>query len=172
MARNKPKLAGFLAICTLAVAQKDNGKECDCFRTNGSTEAYFSYHQFFDYRNVSPKLTANPDVLTNATETQDAGNSSSFFSDASFTADWTIPNWDNSDSLNTAGSDASVLMINSPNNVYIGKFPFLFEYNNEQSDNNSFPQNLAQIIVLTIIRTSLSGQPARRISSPQVKLIL
>ena len=113
-------LASILVICTIATAQKANGEECDCFKTNGSSEAYFAYHRFFDYRNVSPQLTSNPPVLTDATETQDAGNTSSFFSDESWAADWTIPNWDNSDSLNTPGSDATVLMINSPNNVYIG----------------------------------------------------
>jgi len=120
MARQTLVLARILLLSAVVAAQTDNGAECDCFKTNGSTEAYFSYHRFFDYRNVPYSLTSNPKVLTDPTNTSDANNSSAFFSSSSWTADWTAQNWDNSDSLNTSNSDATILMINSPNNVYIG----------------------------------------------------
>jgi hypothetical protein len=113
-------LASILLLCTVGTAQKDNGANCDCFKTNGSTEAYFSYHRFFDYRNVPLSLTSNPKVLTSASDSSNAPNTSAFFSSTSWTAAWAAQNWDNSDTLNTPNSDAAVLMINSPNNVYIG----------------------------------------------------
>jgi len=122
MARQSLVLAGILLLSTTGRAQQDNGPECDCFKTNGSTEAYFSYHHFFDYRNVPSSLTSNPKVITDPRDTSDAKNTSAFFSNSSWIADWAIQNWDNSDSLNTSDSDATVLMINSPNNVYIGVF--------------------------------------------------
>jgi hypothetical protein len=115
-------LASILSLSTLGAAQKDNGGECDCFKTNGSTEAYFTYHRFFDYRNVPSALTSHPKVLTDASDTSNARNSSAFFSQPSWTSTWAAQNWDNSDSLNTSNSDAAILMINSPNNVYIGIF--------------------------------------------------
>jgi hypothetical protein len=119
MARQTLVLASTLLLSAVGTAQKDNGGECDCFKTNGSTEAYFSFHRFFDYRNVPFSLTSDPKVLTDPTETSDANNSSDFFSNPSWTADWATQNWDNSDTLNTSNSDATILMINSPNNVYI-----------------------------------------------------
>jgi hypothetical protein len=120
MARQTSVLASIFLLSTLGTAQKDNGGECDCFKTNGSTEAYFSYHRFFDYRNVPFSLTSNPEILTSSSDTSNAQNSSAFFSQPSWTADWAAQNWDNSDTLNTPDSDATILMINSPNNVYIG----------------------------------------------------
>jgi hypothetical protein len=112
--------SALLLLSAVGTAQKDNGAECGCFKTNGSTEAYFSYHRFFDYRNVPYSLTSNPNVLTDPSETSNAKNTSAFFSNSLWTADWAAQNWDNSESLNTSDSDATVLMINSPNNVYIG----------------------------------------------------
>jgi hypothetical protein len=120
MAGQALALFSILLLCTLGRAQKDNGGSCDCFKTNGSTGAYFSYHRFFDYRNVPYSLTSNPKVLTSASDSSNAPNTSAFFSRTSWTADWAAATWDNSDSINKPNSDATVFMINSPNNVYIG----------------------------------------------------
>lgn len=116
-------------LFSLVLAQKDNGNECDCFRTNGSSTGYFTNHQFYDFRNVSDALTQAPDVLTSPESTTDAPTSSSFLVSNAFTADWTIQSWNNTDTLGQAGSDASILMINSPNNVYIGtpSYPAFFQ---------------------------------------------
>lgn len=113
-------LAGLL-LFALTSAQTDNGNECSCFRTNGSSAGYFAYHRFFDYRNV-PGASANPPaVISNEVNATDALATSDFFLNDAWTNDWTIQNWNNSDSMSS--TDATELMINSPNNVYIGTFP-------------------------------------------------
>ncbi|KAH8600076.1 concanavalin A-like lectin/glucanase domain-containing protein [Bisporella sp. PMI_857] len=110
---------GIFLLCAVGKAQKDNGKKCDCFKTNGSTEAYFSYHRFFDYRNVPLELTSQPAIITQASDSNNYVASSAFFSDSSWTSDWDTQTWNNSDFLNDSSTDASVLMIYSKNNVYI-----------------------------------------------------
>lgn len=106
----------------LGKAQKDNGNECDCFKTNGSSGSYFKYHRFFDYRNVPSALISQPAVVTQISEDKNDVVTSPFFSDSSWTNDWNIQTWDNSDSVNDSGSDAHTLMRYSKNNVYIGDF--------------------------------------------------
>ncbi len=109
-----------LLLSSFCAAQKDNGQECDCFLTNGSSAAYFSYHRFFDYRNIPSSLTSAPPVITDEIDTKNAEATSPYFTDSSWTKDWAAQTWDNSDQLNTSDSDATILMINSQNNVYIG----------------------------------------------------
>jgi beta-glucanase (GH16 family) len=113
-------LAGVLlfALPNLATAQSDNGNECNCFRTNGSSQGYFTYHRFHDYRNVADPTTA-PTVISNPTNATNALATSNFFLQNAWKNDWTIQNWNNSDSM--AASGATVTLVNSPNNVYIGK---------------------------------------------------
>ncbi|KAL3423985.1 xylanase 3 [Phlyctema vagabunda] len=105
----------------LTAAQFDNAEGCSCFHTNGSSAAYFLYHRFWDYRNVDPSSISNPvpSVLTNATATTSAQATNDFFAADTFTKDWNIQSWNNSDSFGTDASDAAVLMVNSANNVYI-----------------------------------------------------
>jgi hypothetical protein len=113
-------LAGILlfSVPRLASAQTDNGNECSCFRTNGSSEGYFTYHRFHDYRNVAGASATPPTVISNTANATNALATSDFFFNNAWTNDWTTQNWNNSDSIASTG--ASVLMINSPNNVYIG----------------------------------------------------
>ncbi|CZR68196.1 related to xyloglucan endo-transglycosylase-like protein [Phialocephala subalpina] len=113
-------LAGLLlfALPNLSNAQTDNGNECSCFRTNGSSRGYFTYHRFLDYRNVANSATP-PTLISNATNATNALATSDFFIQDAWKNDWTIQNWNNSDSIATSG--AAVTMINSPNNVYIEK---------------------------------------------------
>lgn len=103
-----------------AKAQKDNGDQCDCFKTNGSSASYFKYHRFFDYRNVPSALTSQPAVVTQSSEDKNDVVTSSFFSDSLWTNDWDVQTWDNSESVSDSGSDAHALMRYSKNNVYIG----------------------------------------------------
>jgi hypothetical protein len=119
MKRPTKALLSLLFLCKIATAQKDNAAECDCFKTNGSSSAYFLYHQFFDYRNIGTSLASTPAVLQSASETTNASDTSDYFSKAAWTQNWQAATWDNSDSLGTSGSDASALMLNSKNNVYI-----------------------------------------------------
>jgi hypothetical protein len=125
MPLHAPMLAGVLlfSLSALTAAQKDNGDECNCFRTNGSTVGYFAYHRFHDYRNVSVAATA-PAALTGIANSTDAAVTSDFFATSQWTDDWSIQNWNNSASLGY-GSDGgpTVFMVNSPNNVYIRSCP-------------------------------------------------
>jgi len=116
-------LAGILlfSFADPAFAQTDNGNECSCFRTNGSSQGYFAYHRFYDYRNVAGISSTAPAVVSNATNATNALATSDFFLNNAWTNDWTTQNWNNSDSIESSG--ASVLMVNSPNNVYIGTSP-------------------------------------------------
>ncbi len=98
-------------------AETDNGDECSCFRTNGSSQGYFLNHQFHDYRNVAG-ASSPPALIPNSTDATNAFATSSFFREQSWTGEWATQNWNNSDNL--ASSGASVLMVNTPNNVYLG----------------------------------------------------
>jgi hypothetical protein len=122
-------------LFAVSVAQTDNGNECSCFRTNASSSGYFKYHRFFDYRNV-PGIAFNPpSLLSNANATSSAGATSIFFANESFTNDWQMQSWNNSDKTATGniGSDATVLMINSPNNIYIRWSLLLSSYVNTKT---------------------------------------
>lgn len=101
----------------LTIAASDTGDECSCFRTNGSSQGYFLNHQFHDYRNVAG-ASSPPALTTNATNATNAFATSSFFLQDEWRNEWAVQNWNNSDSL--ASSGASILMVNTPNNVYIG----------------------------------------------------
>ncbi|KAE8446209.1 hypothetical protein EG329_012434 [Mollisiaceae sp. DMI_Dod_QoI] len=105
------------ALPNLSAAQTDNGNECSCFQTNGSSQGYFTYHRFQDFRNVANASPTPPTVISNATNATNALATSNFFIQDAWKNDWTIQNWNNSDSM--ASSGAAVTMINSPNNVYI-----------------------------------------------------
>ncbi|CAG8960245.1 hypothetical protein HYFRA_00012765 [Hymenoscyphus fraxineus] len=106
-------------LSSLVKAQTDDGNACTCFRTNGSSSGYFTSHRFFDYRNVVSSQAVVPDVTTVLDSTTHSMASSDFFTTDSWTSMWTVQNWTNSDSR--ASSDASILMANSPSNVYIEK---------------------------------------------------
>lgn len=109
-----------LALSTPAFAQKDNGEECSCFRTSGHSEGFFTFHRFHDFRNVVQNSTDIPALLSDAFDTSNAPATSTFFSGSAWDADWAIQTWNNSDTL--AADGASVLRVNSQNNVYIGSF--------------------------------------------------
>lgn len=113
-------LGTLLYLPTVASAQ---GDQCSCFRTNGSSAGYFTSHRFLDYRNVSPASPEVPPLSSNITNTTNAFATSRFFLEDAWRNDWTIQNWNNTD--NVRSSAASVFMVNSPNNVYIGSQDFL-----------------------------------------------
>lgn len=119
MARPSSILVNLMVFClsNLVAAQTDNGDECNCFRTNGSSQGYFAYHRFHDYRNVAAASPA-PAVVSNVNSATNAPPTSNFFAAAQWTSDWSIQNWNNSGDLNPDGG-ATVLRINSPNNIYI-----------------------------------------------------
>ncbi|KAI1302788.1 concanavalin A-like lectin/glucanase [Xylaria venustula] len=96
--------------------------KCNCYRTNTSTAHYFRNHKFFDFRSLSqyarvPAPIDTPDGNANAAATN------AYFQSPDWTNTWDIQNWNNSATLggnsDITGSDATLLMVNSPNNIYI-----------------------------------------------------
>ncbi|KHN99628.1 Concanavalin A-like lectin/glucanase [Metarhizium album ARSEF 1941] len=98
-----------------------SGSSCDCFLTNGTQATYFANRIFFDFRKLND-YAGVPGVISNADDTPKAPPTSDYFKSTSWTATWALQTWTNSrgngDGLR---GDATVLMIHSPNNVYIEK---------------------------------------------------
>ena len=113
-----------ILLCKTVGGQKDNGENCDCFQTNGSTSAHFLNHRFFDYRDISPALTTQPKIISTVSDPKNKIASSDYFSASSWTDDWDTQTWSNSEVLNDSSSNANVLMVYSMNNVYIGWFAY------------------------------------------------
>jgi len=96
--------------------------KCNCYRTNTTTSHYFRNHKFFDFRSLSQYARVPAPVDTPEGNAQ-ALATNAYFLSPEWTNSWIIQNWNNSalmggDSDDT-GSDATVLMVNSPNNMYI-----------------------------------------------------
>ncbi|KAK4137782.1 glycoside hydrolase family 16 protein [Trichocladium antarcticum] len=89
--------------------------KCGCYLTNGGESRYFARHRFFDFRSLS-EYAGVPATIRDAETTAGADETSAFFTATKWTDFWTLASWNNS---NSARADASVLMVNSPNNVYI-----------------------------------------------------
>ncbi|KAK7749055.1 hypothetical protein SLS62_008450 [Diatrype stigma] len=124
-----------LAVCVLAAAsaawafeEVDNDR-CDCFLTNGSTASYFSGHKFFDFRSLS-EYAGVPAYIDDAYKSSYVEPASEYFKSEEWTDTWGVQGWNNSASL--AAGVASVLMVHSPNNVYI-------EANRNQDQDSASP---------------------------------
>jgi hypothetical protein len=144
------------SISSLTSAQKDNGNECSCFRTNGSSAGYFTSHRFLDYRHVSSASPEVPTLISNITNATNALATSDFFSNEAWTNDWTTQNWNNSDDV--ASFEASVLRVNSPSNVYMGTCPI--PHFPCQNTNTTPPQRKATTATPPTQPTSPSEPPA------------
>ncbi|EGS20681.1 hydrolase-like protein [Thermochaetoides thermophila DSM 1495] len=119
--RRQLRVSSLLLSAAIPFATADpifgNDSFCGCYLTNGEEGHYFSYHRFFDFRNL-PQYAGVPDVIQDARASAEADPTSSFFSSRSWDDFWMINNWNNS-WPNASRSDVSYLMVNSPNNVYI-----------------------------------------------------
>ncbi|KAK4187724.1 glycoside hydrolase [Podospora australis] len=97
---------------------------CHCYMTNASTpinSAYFSYHKFFDFRNLSQYINVTKPLAT-LEENAYSPPTSSYFLSPEWTSNWSIMSWNNTALLglnDTTLNDATVTMTNSPNNIYI-----------------------------------------------------
>ncbi|KAI0200255.1 concanavalin A-like lectin/glucanase [Astrocystis sublimbata] len=95
---------------------------CNCYRTNTTTSHYFRNHKFFDFRSLS-QYARVPAPIETAQESADAPPTSAYFQSPDWTGAWSIQSWNNSALMggdsDVTGSDATVLMVNSPNNIYI-----------------------------------------------------
>lgn len=108
---------------SIVTAEKDNADKCECFRTNGSTY-FYSNHIFRDFRNIGGNAGDVPKIITDADDAAAAFATSDYFLSDDWTDLWATQSWNNSEVMEE--NSASVLMVNSPNNVYIGTFPLLF----------------------------------------------
>ncbi|KAG6041363.1 hypothetical protein E4U41_004773 [Claviceps citrina] len=93
--------------------------KCACYLTNGTDPTFYKAHQFFDFRNLAEFASSNgPDVLSSAKDTASAPPTSSFFTSDVWTSTWQTQTWNNSKS-GTLKGDATVLRVNSANNIFI-----------------------------------------------------
>lgn len=89
--------------------------QCGCYLTNGNQSTYFSDHRFFDFRSLS-QYAGVPAVIRDYQSSPGADPTSGYFTSTDWTSFWMLGSWNNS---NGARADASVRMVNSPNNIYI-----------------------------------------------------
>lgn len=99
----------------MATEKLVNDTGCDCFLTNGTNQAFYAQHRFYDFRALQ-EYNGVPDLLTSQDETTQASNTSAYFESDDWNSAWNIQNWNNSDQL---GDEVPTLLINSPNNIYI-----------------------------------------------------
>ncbi|AEO57601.1 glycoside hydrolase family 16 protein [Thermothelomyces thermophilus ATCC 42464] len=115
-------LVFFLVSATapgIAAAGKDpaltDDSQCGCYLNKGNSSTYFTYHRFFDFRSL-PQYAGVPAVIQDAESSPDADPTSDYFKRDEWSSFWLLGSWNNS---NGARPDATVTMVNSPNNVYI-----------------------------------------------------
>ncbi|RYP41177.1 hypothetical protein DL767_001181 [Monosporascus sp. MG133] len=120
MATSKSSQAVVLAISALVAVGKAfeeiSSDRCDCFLTNGTTASYFAGHKFFDFR-LLPQHAYVPAHIEDAYESSYVTPASEYFISEEWTSTWGIQGWNNSRTVD-AGV-APVLMVHSPNNVYV-----------------------------------------------------
>ncbi|KAG6286525.1 hypothetical protein E4U46_004784 [Claviceps purpurea] len=108
-----------LATTALAAATPISDSKCTCYLTNGTEPAFYKAHRFFDFRDLTDYASSNgPDVLPSVQDTSSAPPTSSFFTSDLWTSTWQTQSWNNSKPGKLNG-DATILMVNSPNNIYI-----------------------------------------------------
>lgn len=114
-------LVGAFSITLISTvgAQKDNAPRCECFRTNGSTH-YFANHIFRDFRNIGGNSGDVPAIITDVDRSVAAQATSKYFLSDAWQDIWVTQSWNNSAVMEE--NSATVLMVNSPNNVYIGMY--------------------------------------------------
>ena len=94
--------------------------DCDCYRTNGSVANTFTTHKFFDFRSLG-QYAGVPDVIRDPDDTSQALATSDYFLSDEWNDHWVLQHWNNSELMrdDTGINDATYLLVNSPNNVYI-----------------------------------------------------
>ncbi|KAK8089031.1 hypothetical protein PG997_003992 [Apiospora hydei] len=125
------RLLGVLAGCLAAGVRGQRANypltsdsNCACYQTNETASQFLSHHKFFDFRSL-PQYVHVPKAVDDPASSAGAGVSSSYFASRDWKSWWEIQSWNNSDTLprgnqtNTTISDATVLMVNSPSNVYL-----------------------------------------------------
>lgn len=94
---------------------------CHCYKTNATVSNYFAHHKFFDFQALQQYVNV-PQPINDFDGNALAAPPSAFFSNSNFSSSWVIMNWNNTALLglnDSTVSDATVRMVNSPNNLYI-----------------------------------------------------
>ncbi|KAI1766360.1 glycoside hydrolase family 16 protein [Hypoxylon sp. FL1150] len=121
-------ISSLVPLCLAAYPEVVGDDRCDCYLTNGSSENYFTTHKFFDFRNKEDQADV-PDIIGDADESSQADPTNDYLSSAEWSDYWGLQSWNNSASLSSNVSDATVFMVHSANNVYFEK--------NQDKDANS-----------------------------------
>ncbi|KAI0402686.1 glycoside hydrolase family 16 protein [Xylaria palmicola] len=98
--------------------QEVNDQQCDCYVTNDTSANYFTSHNFFDFRALA-QYAKVPPPIPDPQESSNADETSQYFLDDAWTKVWGIQQWNNSATVDSG--DVPVLLVNSPNNIYIEK---------------------------------------------------
>lgn len=97
---------------------KDNSDECDCYIVSGPQPGYFTYHRFFDFRNISDDgdndYTEAPPLITEIQNTGGQNATSAFLNTTDFQGNWTIID-------QPVDSTSPVPSVNSAQNIYISR---------------------------------------------------
>ncbi|KAJ4141548.1 hypothetical protein NW768_000761 [Fusarium equiseti] len=106
-----------MVLATVSRAVSTTGNDCECYLTNGSNSAYYSQHNFYDFRGLA-EYAKVPSPVRNSSGK--AGVTSDYFKSDAWDSTWSIQDWNNRESGGVSLSgDATVFMVNSPNNIYI-----------------------------------------------------
>lgn len=98
-----------------AAATLIDDSKCECYLTNGTQASFFATHRFFDFRSLA-KNAGVPPTIVKSDDSGSAPVTSEYFTTKEWTDTFMVLGWDNSHQVR---EDATVLMVNSPNNVYI-----------------------------------------------------
>ncbi|TPX16040.1 uncharacterized protein E0L32_000374 [Thyridium curvatum] len=118
-------MASLLLAAGATTAAPQTGKlqaearaDCDCWHTDGPSSNYFANHKMFDFRHLI-QYAGEPAVLEDPESNRRAGPTSDYFRNSDFASAFIPMNWDNQERLDNGEGDATLLMVNSPNNIYI-----------------------------------------------------
>ncbi|KAK1781722.1 concanavalin A-like lectin/glucanase domain-containing protein [Copromyces sp. CBS 386.78] len=119
-----PSLSSLITLITLiattsplasAAATLTDDSKCECYLTNGTQASFFTTHRFLDFRNLA-KNAGVPPTIAKSDDSGSAPVTSEYFTSKEWTETFWVQSWNNS---HMTREDATVLMVNSPNNVYI-----------------------------------------------------
>ncbi|KAI1363683.1 glycoside hydrolase family 16 protein [Xylaria arbuscula] len=107
---------GLQLLGRAACLEEVSDRQCNCYLTNDTSTSYFTTHDFFDFRALAQYANV-PDPIADPYDSSDADETSNYFLHKDWTDVWGIQRWNNSDSVDSG--DVPVLLVNSPNNIYI-----------------------------------------------------
>ncbi|KAK5631778.1 hypothetical protein RRF57_007492 [Xylaria bambusicola] len=107
---------GLQVLGRVACLEEVSDQRCNCYLTNETSTDYFTTHSFFDFRALA-QYAKVPSPIADPYDSSDADETSDYFLKEDWANVWGIQSWNNSDSVDSG--DVPVLLVNSPNNIYI-----------------------------------------------------